>query len=196
MSVSQAGSQLLIDGVALDLSHLSVMTRTVQMDLPGGIQKKARVEFHFSNHCYSRSPDALPGGGIEAIPPGLLVPDGSAHSPRPRIFCPIRYALSKHLVNCVETIIANNKVVAKTKHVNYFNLTALTHGIADIPDPANYYVFFSIKTVKPENDAKYIKISVESAYLDANAHGMKPTPFSQALGEVWAGQTHPKKKKN
>lgn len=67
---------------------------------------------------------------------------------------------------------------------------------ADIPDPANYYVFFSIKTVKPDNDAKFIKISVESAYLDADAKGTKSPTFSQALGEVWAGRPNPRKKKN
>jgi hypothetical protein len=172
-----------------------MLTRTVHMDLPGGHQKSARAEFHFSNHCYSRSPDELPDGTFEAIPLGRFVADGSVHTPRPRIFCPIRYELSKHLVSCIDAIIADDALVTRTKHVNYFNLTELVHGVPGIASPASYYVFFSIKTVKPDNDAKFIKISVESAYIDANANGTKSSEFSRALGEEWAGLPHPSKKK-
>lgn len=90
MSVPKADGPVMIDGKPLDLSHLAMMTRQVEMHLPGGHKKVVRVDFHFSCHCYSRSPEAYDDGTQEGIPAGRLVPDGSVYMPRPRIFCPTR----------------------------------------------------------------------------------------------------------
>lgn len=187
MSVPKADGPVMIDGKPLDLSHLAMMTRQVEMHLPGGHKKVVRVDFHFSCHCFSRSPEAYDDGTQEEIPDGRLVPDGSVHMPRPRIFCPDRYELSKQLVACIDAMIAHDGIVTRTQHVNYFHLSALQHAVAHLPNPADYYVFFGIKTAKPENLAKQFKISVESAYVDANAHGRVARTFAEALGEEWAG---------
>lgn len=156
------------------------------MDLPGGHKKIARVDFHFSCHCYSRSPDELPDGTLELIPDGRLVPDGSAHMPRPRIFCPDRYELSKQLVACIDTMIAQDKIVSRTQHINYFHVSTVNPSPDDEAKRADYYVFFGIKTLKPENLPRQFSISVESAYLNANANSTKNSTFSAALGAVWA----------
>lgn len=189
-----ASAPLMIDGEALDLAHVDTITRQVEMHLPGGHKKTVRVDFHFRNHCYSRSPEVLDDGTMEPIPAGRLVVDGSFHQPRNRIFCPIRYELSKQLVPCIDAMIANNGIVTRTQHVNYFHLSALAHQIEGVPSPANYFVFFGIKTDKPPNMPKQFKISVESAYVDANANGRAARTFAEALGEEWAGQTGPRRK--
>lgn len=190
-----ATKPLIIDGKLLDLGHLGMITRQLEMHLPGGFKKSVRVDFHFRNHCYSRSPEVYADGTVEAIPHGRLVPDGSLHQPRNRMFCPDRYELSKSLVPCIDAMIANNGIVSRTQHVNYFHLSALAHQVQGIPNPANYYVFFDIKTEKPANLAKQFKISVESAYVDAAANGRAARTFAEALGEEWAGQAGSRKKK-
>lgn len=191
MSVPKANGPLMINGQPLSLSHLAAITRQVRMDLPGGHQKTVRADFHFSCHCYSRSPKKLGvdqyGVDImEAIPQGLLVPDGSAHMPRDRIFCPDRYELSKQLVACIDAMIANNGIVTNSNHINYFHFSSLTHNVANLPNPADYYIFFGLKTIKPDNMARQFKISVESAYVRANANGRVSRTLSEALGREWA----------
>ncbi len=186
---SSGDGSVIIDGQPLDLSHLRVITRQVAMDLPGGFRKVVRADFHFSCHCYSRSPRQLVDGTFEAIPPGRLVPDGPIRAPRPRIFCPDRYALSGQLVACIDAMIESNGIVTRTQHVNYFHLPSLTHAVPGIPDPADYYVFFGLRIVKPANQPKQFRIHVESAYVGAKAHGRVSSRFSDALGLEWAGQT-------
>lgn len=189
------GAPLMIDGAPLDLAHLTSITRQVEIHLPGGFKKIARVDFHFRNHCYSRSPESYRDGSIEAIPSGRLVPDGSKEQPRNRIYCPNRYELSKQLVPCIDAMINTNGIVTRTQHVNYFHLNTLTHALEGIPSPANYYVFFRIKTEKPDNLPKQFNISVESAYVDATASGHAARTFAEALGEEWSGQPVARKKK-
>ena len=186
MSVSKAVGPLHVDGKVLDLSHLAMITRKVEMSLPGGHKKVARVDFHFSCHCYSRSPDKLPDGTLEPIPAGRLVPDGSVHEPRPRIYCPDRYELSKQLVACIDVMIAQDDIVSRTQHINYFHVSSVSSSTSGPTQKSDYYVFFGIKTLKPDNLPRQFKISVESAYLDANAMSTKNSTFSAALGAVWA----------
>lgn len=188
MDTSVSRESLQINGRRWDLTHLKAISRRVCMDLPGGFQKVVQADFHFSCHCFSRSPIQRPDGSLEPIPASLLVPDGSTKVPRPRIFCPERYELSRQLVPCIDAMIASNGIVMRTRHVNYFHLKLLTHAVAGLPNPADYYVFFGIRIIKPVSRPRQFKISVESAYVGANARGRLARRFSEALGIEWAGQ--------
>jgi hypothetical protein len=182
---------LTINGQLIDLSHLSEpFTRRLDLKLPGGMVKKnVEVEFKFTCHCYSRSPHIFDDGSKEAIPPGMLVADGSPKQPRNRIFCPDRYELSKLLPGCLAEMVAQDGAVTRTQHLNYFHIKHLSHNVQGLVSPANYFIFMGIRIVRPEEYlAKRFRVTIESAHVDSKTGGRYSRAFSQALGEIWSGQ--------
>jgi hypothetical protein len=179
-------SPLYINGNLLDLTHLAMpVTRKVGMKLPGVEKLKfVEVDFYFTCHLYSRSPDKLPDGSLEIIPPGMLVKDGSAVQPRDRIFCQTRYDLSKQIVKCIDQMISTDGLLIKTPHSNYFHISVLANsgGV----NFGNYYVYMKIRLTRPaKHMPRRFVVSVESAYLNGNSNGHNQARFSETLGWHW-----------
>lgn len=176
-----------INGESIDISHLRPITRKMTLDLRGGMQKKdARLEFRFSCHCYSRGPKE----DEEAIPEGMLVPDGSMEQPRDRIFCPNRYELSLQLVEKIDALIASNGNVEKSRHLNFFATSLVVQDEGGDTQDVPYYVFMKAKKKQDPNQPPKLDIFVESAYpgdtnIPAPVAKGNPMPLSEVLGEVW-----------
>jgi hypothetical protein len=176
---------LLWDGQPVNLDHLAPIRRKVNVQLLGGFSKAVDVEFHFSNHCYSR----LPHAG-EEIPPDLFVADGSVEHPRHRIFDRVRYDLSLRLIHCLDALIDQDQVVTRSKHHNFFHMTT-TQVLADGTQVEfAYYIFMSAKKIEQPNQPKFLKIFVETAYpsdpAEAGPTGGASRALGVMLGEFWA----------
>lgn len=181
-------NHLQINGQLYDLIHLRPFTRVMDLDLRGGNKKKgAHLEFRFSNHCYSRSPAVG-----EVIPPGELVQDGSKHSPRNRIFCPLRYEQSLSLVAHIDELIHGNGTVHRSRKLNFFTIKSVSITEFGLKIVCSYFVFMSAAKRQDAGKPKKIEIFVESAYLEnpnipnPNSEG-NPLKFSEVLGKVWEG---------
>ena len=157
------------------------------LDMANGRQKKnALLEFRFSSHCYSR----LPKEG-EEIPDGTMIRDGSTHKPRDRVFCLDRYNLSLQLVGRLDTLIASNGEVMRSRHLNFFSTHLVTvdahGGLSSVP----YYIFMMPTKKQPENREPRIELFVESAYPATDPNIPPPVgkgsaqSLSVMLGGVW-----------
>lgn len=173
-----------VDGQTLSLSHLAPIRRRVALALSGGKAKRVDVDFRFSCHCYSRG---LKDG--EIAPDGLAVPDGSKEMPRPRILDLERYELSKGIVGMIDQLIANNGIVTKSRHENFFrvdNVLVHRHGVSDT---VSYFLFMHARKVEEPGRPKTILVTVESAYAAMegipNPVGQGSRLFGQMLGEKW-----------
>lgn len=178
--------QIEINNQYVDISHLREISRTMTLDLRGGMQKKnARLEFRFSCHCYSRGPKEG-----ESIPPGMLVADGSAHKPRNRIFCQNRYDLSLQLVQKIENLIQTNGLVEKSRHLNFFATYLAAPGEGGELEQLPYYVFMKAGKKQDPNQPPKLDIFVESAYpgdplIPAPDRMGEAVSLSVMLGKVW-----------
>lgn len=178
--------QISINNQNYDISHLGPFTRRMDLDLRGGLKKKnAWLSFRFSCHCYSRGPAVG-----ESIPPGWLVPDGSVHKPRNRIFCEERYSYSLQLVHHLDTLIHTNGMVQRSRHLNFFS-TMLTLPCSEGQQlTLPYYIFLDATKKQDPNQPPRLDIFVESAYTDdPNIPGPfgdgSPMQLSELLGHVW-----------
>ncbi|MCZ8441748.1 hypothetical protein [Achromobacter xylosoxidans] len=178
--------QINIRGDLVDLSHLKTLVRHVDLDLRGNLKKKgARVEFRFSNHCYSRGPKKG-----ETIPDNMLVSDGSDKHPRLRIFCDKRYGLSQALVQHIDDLINENRLVQRSRHLNFFAAPLVTVDENGQACERFYYIFMCAKKKQDTNQPPKISIFVESAYPedpDIPSPGKEGDPllFSVMLGNIW-----------
>lgn len=177
-----------INQILYDISHLSPITRRMDITLTRGVTKSKNVviKFRFSCHCYSRSPKEG-----ESIPLGMLVKDGSEQSPRNRIFSEQRYQLSKQLIKHIDKLISEDGLVSKTRKGTFFStkLALVDEGGCSIQ--IDYYVFMNPTKKQDPNFPKHIDIYIESAYPPdggaipkPNTKGM-PEALSKVLGDVW-----------
>jgi len=173
-----------IDGEQIDLSHLASITRKVSLELRGNLHKTVEVEFHFSCHCFSRG---LAEG--EKAPAGHEVPDGSAQMPRPRVFDRERYALSHRLVQIIDKLIADNGVVTKTRHENFYRVDQVETTRDGATRAVAYFIFFHARKVQQPNRPKSLLVWVESAYPEQDdiphPRGQGSRSFAAMLGEKW-----------
>ncbi len=179
--------QISINDQNYDLSHLAPFTRTMDLDLRGGLVKKgARLSFRFSQHCYSRGPSVG-----EAIPAGRRIPEGPADNPRDRIFCEQRYEYSLQLVQHIDALIQNNGLVQRSRHLNFFATTLVLADESGESVSVPYYIFLKAKKKQDPNQPARLDIFVESAYTDdPNIPGPfgkgAPIRLSVLLGQIWA----------
>lgn len=181
--------QILVQNQLVNISHLAPIVRQMTLDLRGGKQKRnARLEIRFSCHCYSRGPAIG-----EAIPLGMLVPDGSAHDPRNRIFCWVRYNHSLSLLQKIDSLIQNNEEVCRSRHHNFFSTTIVAQdrngALVEIP----YYIFISAKKKQDLGLPPKLDLFIESAYPDSPdipspQGGGALMPLSEMLGRFWDGR--------
>jgi|GEM_PF-2084305 len=170
-----------------DLSHLEKLVRTMTLDLRGVNRQKhnVRLEFRFSNHCYSKRPKEG-----EVIPAHLLVIDGSKQNPRNRIFNEQRYLLSLDLIQKLDDLITNNREVDRSRNHNVFSTHLIQVNQDGTATEVPYYIFMDVsKKQEPQQPAK-LDIFIESAYPhDENVPGPaatgRPIKLSVVLGSVW-----------
>lgn len=179
-----------VQGALVDISHLASITHRMTLDLRGGKQKKnAFLEISFSNHCYSRGP-----ADGEEIPADMLIPDGSRHMPRNRIFCPIRYGHSLDLVRKIGELVEGNGMVCKSRHRNFFSTTVVTQDENGSTIEVPYYIFISARKAQEDGKPPKLVLFVESAYPESphipSPEGQgSPMPLSEMLGKVWVDGT-------
>ena len=181
--------EFVVQGVSYSLAHLQTpVMRRVAVALRGISQKKpVLVEFHFSNHCYSRGPSEG-----ELIHQDLLVPDGSKHHPRNRIFDPRRHQLALGLMGHIDALIAADGDVRNSRHDNFFSVQGALENIAGVSTVVDYFIFMNARKVADPGQEKRIKIFVESAYPESpnvpSPNSMNTRTFSELLGGIWSGR--------
>jgi hypothetical protein len=181
--------EFVVEGVAYSLAHLQVpVMRKIPVALRGFAQKKSvLVEFHFSNHCYSRGPSEG-----EVIQKDLLVLDGSKRHPRNRIFDIRRHQLSLGLVGHIDALIATDGEVRNSRHDNFFSVQGALEKTAGVSTVVDYFIFMNARKVANPGQEKRIKIFVESAYPESPnvpfPNSMNTRIFSELLGSVWSGR--------
>lgn len=175
-----------INGRTFDLTHMNGFEGKTDANLRAGQVKKAPIKVEFSCHCWSRRP--VDG---EAIPPSHLVPEGSKHAPRNRIFCESRYELSRALPELVQTLLTNGGNVHKTDFDNILRVDFVVPLVANRP-PIEYFVFLKPEKKTPGGAQKHIRLFIESAYPESVMYDKvnygKPYSFAKVMGEVWEGR--------
>lgn len=176
-----------VGGAAISLSHLSRFRRRVTLELPGAKTKAVDVEFRFSCHCYSRG---LRDGEVPAL--GQAVPDGSRHTPRPRVFDGEPYELSKDLIGMLDQLILRNGIVSKSRHDNFHRVDKVQAERNGSMKTVSYFIFMHARRLEPPGRPKSVLVVVESAYPqqddipDPVGHGVRT--FGQMLGETWVSR--------
>ncbi|HDZ58145.1 MAG TPA: hypothetical protein ENI17_02695 [Pseudomonas xinjiangensis] len=159
---------LRVGGDTLSLTHLEPFTFLVDSNKA---RKKLRVHVTYSTHCFTRRfyhgsehPDGYP----------LLDID----TPRPRIFCPVRYRLSIQLPELIGGLNQPSiKVLQTTSRRNWAYSITILH-------PAGpYHVFFELsRSAKHQKSWQDLNLVVESAYHeDPNE---EPPSFLGTMGFV------------
>ena len=151
----------------LSLTHLEPFTLVIDSEKA---KKTLRIRVTFSNHCFTKRfyPETEPKG----FP--LLDTD----TPRPRIFCPVRYRLSFQLPELIRSIQASG---AKVKQTSARRNWAYSIQIEDPEGP--YHVFFELSRSGNHQKAwQDLNLVVESAYHEG-PEGEKPT-FIGKIGFV------------
>lgn len=113
-------------------------------------RRTLRVNITFSNHCFSFSPAE---GGV--YDDELKLVD---HGNRPRIFCPIRYRLSKRVPEIVRSLNNDRCYVWETKTTRNFNYSI------EIDDPEGPYHLFMKVTRSTNLKQQEVSVFIESAY--------------------------------
>lgn len=149
MSVNPYFEQVKTDSDIYDLSHLNPFNFEFKSNLA---KKTLRVHVVFTNHCFTTSD----------------IKDSSNHDfplfhqkdRKPRIFCPVRYRLSKDLPQLIHNL---NNEKAKVKEAKSRRNWGYSVEIEDPNGP--YHIFFEVrKTVGEKKKYHDIKITIESAY--------------------------------
>ena len=144
---------LTFGGAQYSIAHLAPCQRRVKVPLQGGHAKAVLLEFHFSNHCYSRGP-----ASGEVIPANMSVMDGV----RERIFDARRYDLSHLVMECIDELLARGGDVSWSRHNNFFQVDLVQEGDNE---PVRFYIFMSARKERPDNAEKRIRVQVESCLL-------------------------------
>lgn len=174
-----------LNGILFDLSHLNPIRAKTVAKLRAS-ETTVAVEVAFSCHCWSR----LPVKG-ESILPAYIVADGAKESPRHRMFCMLRYELSRALPKIVRDLLEYGGHVHKTNRKNIVRIDLLAP-VAPGGPSVRYFVFMKLTKRAPAGARKYIRIFVESAYPESALYNKvsygKPFSFAQLIGDCWEGR--------
>lgn len=140
---------VIIMGETVDFSHLQPFKFEF---FSNNANKILRVHVTYSNHCFTQ--------GYEESKYTEGEPIFDERTSRPRIFCPIRYKLSKELPRIIcELNDSKIKVFETTSERNW----TFSKKIDDPKGP--YHVFFEIKRAsKEQTNFQELNLTVESAY--------------------------------
>lgn len=138
-----------VGGEVFDLGHLQAFTFEFESQ---SLKKWLRVHVTFSNHCFTK------GYGVEQHVPGEPIID--EFTPRPRLFCPIRYRLSKSLPELIRGM--NHPAVKVFETVAERNW-AYSIKIEDPDGP--YHVFLEVRRPPAvHRHLQDVNLVIESAY--------------------------------
>ncbi len=139
---------LKVGGVDICLKHIEPMTLSLATKAcPQGVG----IYVVFANHCYSEKHDPA----IHEANPNVW--DGK----NPRIFCPVRYELSKGLPGLINALPETR--VYQTPEANYMRVDARPDGLE-----GEYRIYFHLKRAR-EFKGTSLKLFVESAYAPDDA---------------------------
>jgi hypothetical protein len=138
-----------IDGKIYEFSHLNAFKMSFESV---SANKNLNLHVVFTNHCFTTS--------YVAGSPTNGMPLFDINTPRPRIFCPTRYALSKELPRIIREMNHQKVKVQQTRSRRNF-----VHSIK-IHDPNGpYHLFIDVQKGSKEDAKSHdLKIVVESAY--------------------------------
>lgn len=178
-----------VDEQKVCLAHLAPIWRRVSLVLTGSKSKYVDVHFRFTSHCYSRG---LKEG--EVAPVGQAVPDGSKEMPRPRVLDLERYELSRGLVGMLDRMIADDSIVTKSRHENFFRVDDVVVERDGTMHTVSYFIFMHAKKVEDPGRPKTLLVTVESAYAEVDdipsPIGRGSRSFGEMLGEKWEPLTN------
>lgn len=163
MSVKPYFNPVTIGDTVYDLSHLNPFKIIFTSKMA---KKEIRVHVSFTNHAFTKS--YVADLDLDDYP--LF----DQETERPRIFCPIRYRLSKDLSKLIKGL---NNEKSKVKQTSAARNWAHSITIEDPNGP--YHIFFEIR--KSSNEKKKlqdINMVVESAYHEND----KPPVFLGRMG--------------
>ena len=139
-----------------DLSHLEPFTFRFHSVMA---KKELRIRVRYTNHCFTRK--LLPEETDRELP------IFDTHTERPRIFCPIRYELSKGIKELIENINNEKTVVSQTAARRNW-----VYSIKIENPEGPYHVFFEIKKTSAEyKKHQDLNMVIESAYHEDPVEG-------------------------
>jgi hypothetical protein len=133
-------SQLVVDGEAIDLSHLEPFEFLV---LPIGLERDATISVRFHDHCFSESYDRAKHSS--------LIRTNQASSSEMRGFSRVRYELSKLLPDIIRQM--DGQKIASTREGNMVKVT--------LQNGRTYPVFFTMRRA----GRRRVELFVVSAYV-------------------------------
>lgn len=138
--------------ITYDLSHLEPFSFSF---FSNNAQKDLTVHVTFSNHCFSKKLSDEPDSAHEIV---------DETQGRERVFCPIRYELSKTLPNTIKTLNHPSVKVWETSSRRNWCYTI------QIDNPEGpYHIFFEIrKNQKTQKKKQDLNMVVESAYHETD----------------------------
>lgn len=172
-------------GQRFSIDHLKPVERFVTVPLRGNFSAKLLIEFRFMNHCYTRSV-----GPDELVVIEDLISEGPQSNQRNRVFCPVRYAQSFHLMGHIDRLIQVQGDVYVSQHKNFFSVQPVLQD--DLQAVRSmYFVFMDAKKKKAPNTQTRILVTVQSAYVENPSIPPPSTKhragFLTLLGRAWTG---------
>jgi hypothetical protein len=140
---------LIVEGNTYEFTHLNAFHMSFYSM---NAKKDLRLYVVFTNHCFTISYiGGMPTNGMPII---------DVNTPRPRLFCPIRYQLSKDLPDIINKM--NNGKVKVHETATRRNFV---HSIKIESPSGPYHLFIDIKKgTEKDRDHHDIKVVIESAY--------------------------------
>lgn len=136
-----------IDGQVFSFEHLEPFNLQVPSER---VNRDLELNIRFSNHCFSCG-----GSNLHLENEECIITD---HRGMQRVFCPIRYELSRELPDVLERMNSSQVKVWQTAERRSFS------HVVQIENPVGpYYVFFELKRNEDGGDDD-LKMVVESAY--------------------------------
>jgi hypothetical protein len=182
----------LVQGVRYTNAHLQTFMTKATAKFMNKSESQVAVQVSFSTHCYCRSPD----DGESILDDGLVF-DGRVN----RIFSPERHAMSFHLQPLIDELLSGGAQLQFTDRDNLVKRkdgiqVTLAGGLQIGPHP--YFMFFSLKKVKPvqdglrpgEEQGRHIKLYVESGHANSKNYSPRWAKVNSAVlfGSCWEGR--------
>lgn len=139
---------LVIGGQVHKLDHLDTFKISVPSEKA---QRDLCVHIRFTTHCFTEGYDSG-----KHLPEDMMPDEGN----RPRVFCPIRYALSLQLPGMLHGLNTNTAKVRQTAAGRNWTHSAVIQG-----QGAAYHLFFEVRrTPRDKRHLQDLNLTVESAY--------------------------------
>lgn len=145
------------EGEQLSIDHLAPMTIICPCAEAG---RDLLIDVDFANHCYTKKFVE----GFHAVEQILLTEARDRH----RVFCPIRYALSKQLPGLIAEL-PKSRVHQTSQSRNYVYVVALK--IEEKP----YEIYFMLQR-SARGAASDLRLTIESAYIDDEGSNVRKRP--------------------